>query len=335
MSAATPTNGPDGAVAYHRVRRVMDVILHIGAHRTGTKTFQDYLRRHAEPLAQMHVGYWGPERTRRGLFSGLTQERDMRAGRGPQDRPESRVKLQLTAARARGLKTLVISDENMTGTVRENIRTGSLYPTIGESMARFAHAFEGQIGTVIISPRSLEYYWSSALSYGVVCGDDVPGRDKLRAISQATRGWRDVITDLARAVPDAQIRVMPFEGIAGRPEVLLAKGADVSAPLDTARAWFNRTPTLPELRRVLAERGMASSQLPFGMERWNPFTPDETAALRETYADDMMWLVAGADGLATLTEDQARTRAEKILPVGAQTKGHGDEHEERQLARPG
>ncbi|MGZ2258685.1 hypothetical protein [Roseobacter sp. A03A-229] len=313
----------------------MDVILHVGAHRTGTKTFQDYMRRQAEPLAEANVGYWGPGRTRRGLFSGLVPKPEVVKGRDLRRRAEGRIQLQLTSARARGLQTLLISDENMIGSVRDNMRSGSLYPAIGERMARFARAFEGQLSTVILCTRSLEYYWGSAIACGVARGHAVPERDKLRGIAQAARSWRDVITDLACALPDAEIRVMPFESFAGRPEGLLEQGAGVAAPRDMERGWLNRAPSLPELRRVLADRGADGSALPFGMGRWNPFTPEETAALREAYADDMMWLVAGADGLATLTEDKARTRAATTLPAGAQTKGHGNEHKERQMARPG
>lgn len=335
MSASPLSSRPVGAVVSHRVRRIMDVILHVGAHRTGTKTFQDYLRRHASHLAEAKLGYWGPGRTRRGLFAGLGSKSDGATGRDLRHCPEGRVQLQLVAVRERGLNALLISDENMIGTVRDNIRTGSLYPTIGERMARIARAFEGQLSTIILSPRSLEYYWSSALAYGIARGEAVPERDKLHAIACAPRGWRDVITDLARAVPDAEIRVMPFENFSSRPEALLKQAIEVNTPLDKERAWLNRAPTLPDLRRVVAGRGASGSALPFGMGRWNPFTPEENATLRETYADDMMWLVAGADGMATLTEDQARTRAVKTLPAGAQTQGHGDEHEERQVARPG
>ncbi|WP_299862201.1 hypothetical protein [uncultured Roseobacter sp.] len=313
----------------------MDVILHVGAHRTGTTTFQDYMRRHVDPLAEAGIGYWGPGRTRRGLFAGLVPKPEVAKGRDLRRRAEGRIQLQLTAARARGLKTLLISDENMIGTVRDNIRTGSLYPAIGERMSRFARAFEGQLSTVIFSPRSLELYWSSALSYGIARGHAVPERDKLRGIAHSRRGWRDVITDLACALPEADIRVMPFETYAGRPEMLLEKGAGLEAPRNAERMWLNRAPTLADLRRVLADRGSEGSVLPFGMGRWNPFTPEENAALRETYADDMMWLHAGADGMATLTEDQTRTRAGKILPAGPQTEGQGNELDERQVARPG
>ncbi|WP_298919817.1 hypothetical protein [uncultured Roseobacter sp.] len=335
MTLAIPSFRPVGAVAAHWVNCVMDVILHIGAHRTGTTSFQDYMRRHTEPLAAMGVGFWGPGRTRRGLFSGLVPKDEVCTGRDLRRQAEGRVQLQLAGARARGLSTLVVSDENMMGSVRENLRSGSLYPGIGERMTRFARAFEGQVSTIMISVRSLELYWSSALSFGVARGYPVPDREKLRKIAQSRRGWRDVVTDLASAVPEADIRVMPFEKFCGRPEVQLSRGTGVLAPFDTDRHWLNRSPTLAELRRVLDERGDGGNILPFGMGRWNPFTPEDHGALREVFADDMMWLISGADGLATLTEDHDRKRAGKTLPSGAQIKGHGHELEERQMARPG
>lgn len=335
MSMLTSSVRPTGAAAKKWVNCVMDVVLHIGAHRTGTSSFQDYMLRHVTPLAEAGVGYWGPERTRRGLFSDLVPAQDGDKVHDLRQRAEGRVQLQLTAARARETKTLVVSDENICGSVSENIKTGTLYAGIGDCMARFARAFEGQLSTVLISPRSLELYWSSTVSYGVAQGHEVPGRDKLRLIAQSSRGWRDVITDVARAIPSVEVKVLPFERFVGRPEVFLECGAGVKAPKDTNRSWLNRAPNLAELRRVLTDRGVAGAVLPFGMERWNPFTPEENSALRETFADDMMWLVAGADGLATLTEDNARTRAGKILPAVAQIQGHGDEHEKRQVARPG
>ncbi len=335
MQMRTPSYRPDGAAFVHRARIAMDVVLHLGAHRTGTKTFQDYLRRQAEPLAQARVAYWGPGRTRRGLFSELGEGVETAQAADPARGADGRVQLQISAARERGLSALLISDEDMIGSVRENISSAALYPSVGARMTRFARAFEGQLSTVVLCPRSLEYYWSSAIAYGVARGVPVPERAALRAIVDNRRSWRDVIVELARALPGTSIRVVPFERVLGRPEALLRLGTGLDAPRDTERGWLNRAPSLPDLRRVLAERGGDGVALPFGMGRWNPFTPEETAALREAYADDMMWLVAGADGLATLTEDTARTSAAPSLPAGAQTKGHGNEHEERQMARPG
>jgi hypothetical protein len=72
--------------------------------------------------------------------------------------------------------------------------------------------------------------------------------------------------------------------------------------------------------------------LPYGMGRWNPFAPDQTAALREVYEDDIMWLAAGADGLARLAEDRSRTRAGTTLPPTAKMEGQSYEQEQRPVA---
>jgi len=72
---AAPINPlPCGAAFSRRVRAFMDVILHIGAHRTATTTFQKYMRSRSAEFAARGVAFWGPLRTRRGLFAGLLPE---------------------------------------------------------------------------------------------------------------------------------------------------------------------------------------------------------------------------------------------------------------------
>ena len=71
MMAATPGFGPLGAVVAEWSRRLMDVILHIGVHRTATTTFQAYLRERSDMLADQGLAFWGPRRTRNGLFHGI------------------------------------------------------------------------------------------------------------------------------------------------------------------------------------------------------------------------------------------------------------------------
>jgi hypothetical protein len=310
----------------------MDVILHLGAHRTGTTTFQDYMCRHKETLEADGVGFWGPRRTRKGLFSGLMPGALVRKSRDPAARAQGRIQVMLALTEARGVQTLAISDENMIGSVRGNLRAQSLYPSIGERMARFARAFDGKISRVVLCTRSLELYWSSSCAFGVARGCDVPSDFDLQRIARSRRGWREVITDLACAIPGVEIRVIPFETAMGRPDALARLAIGIDAPTDTQRQWLNRGPDLPGLRRVLADRGHGHAQLPYGMGRWNPFAPDQTAALREVYEDDIMWLAAGADGLARLAEDRSRTRAGTTLPPTAKMEGQSYEQEQRPVA---
>jgi hypothetical protein len=314
----------------------MEIVLHIGAHRTGTTGFQNYMRRNATTLSARGIGFWGPGRTRRPWFASVYAPLNSAFDPKPcGHRRDDRLRRQIEKAEGRGIGTLIISDENMMGSIRQNIRHGQLYPGVGERLACVIDAFGGRIRRLLVSPRSLEHYWCSSLSYGVGRGIPVPTRDKLSSIGHGRRGWREVITEVSRSVPSVDIRVLPFETYQGRPDAFLAAGADVAAPVNRDQTPVNAAPTLPELRRVLLAHGQAASVLPFGMGRWNPFTNEEHSALREVYADDMMWLTAGADGLARLTEDRARSRAGNNPLAGAKRKGHFDEFEERQMARPG
>lgn len=336
MRSCSPIFMPFGAAFAHWGLRAMEVILHIGAHRTGTTGFQNYMRRNRTELSAQRIGFWCPGKTRRASFNNIYAPLNSAFDPKPAgDRCNDRLRREIDKAEARGVQTLIISDENMMGSIRQNMRHGQLYPGVRERIACVVGAFGGRIGRLLISIRSLELYWCSALAYGVGRGIPVPARDKLSAIGHNRRGWREVITEVSQAAPGIDIRVLPFEAYKGRPDAFLSSAADIYAPINVDRTVVNAAPTLPDLRRVLLARGQAAAILPFGMGRWNPFTNDEHSALREVYADDMMWLTAGADGLARLTEDRAQSRAGHNPPAGAQRKGHRDEFEERQVARPG
>ncbi len=331
MQRMTPSHLPKGAALPQWAARIMDVILHLGAHRTATTCFQNYMRRHSDALSRQGVGFWGPRVTRRGLHAGLMENF---GNEGLGARPQA-LSDKLDRASHQNIQKLVVSDENMLGSVRQNIRDGALYPRAAERLRNFGRAYEHCVSAVLFSPRSLETYWCSALAYGVGRGVAVPDRRALRAMALARRGWRDVICDISAALPGVDLRILPFERYAGRPQAMLAQGVGVTAPAEAARCRENEAPRLPHLRRLMMETGRDASVLPLGMGRWNPFANDEHAALRELHADDMMWLAAGADGLATLTEDSHLDEAGPTPTLVTYNEGRSDELEERQLARPG
>lgn len=277
----------------------MEVILHIGAHRTGTTSFQNYVRTSRAVLDGQGIGFWGPWRTRNGLLDGIispadTPEQATRAAR--------RVQMNLRKSRSMGKTQLIVSDENLIGSCRQSLRAGRLYPDIGERMAK-VHAGFGTITRVCFQIRSPEIWWSSALAFVVERGQAVPDRRLLEYLARSSRRWRDVISDIARACPDAEIQVNPFEDYAGTPDRLLSQMTGFAAvPTVSAPFWDNRSLSAPELRAVLSARG-ENPQLISGEGRWLPFNPTQIAHLRESYADDLFWLRAGADGLATMTED--------------------------------
>lgn len=336
MNVALTHTGPNWAVILRRSgEKLMDIILHLGAHRTATTSFQHYLRKYSSEISETGTGIWGPLRTRRGLFSGVIPGPRVAFQKNDAHRAKGRVALQLAKARDSGVARLLISDENMIGTSRHSMRTGALFPSIGERLARYGEVFGDGITRVVLSVRSPEMWWASAAAYSVSRGHPLPTQSKLDKIAASPRSWRDVITDLACAMPAVEIKIATFEEYAARPDAFLAQAAGIAAPKNTHPAWLNRSPDLPALRAILAERGQDAGLLPDGIGRWNPFSEAQAAELRENYADDLLWLAAGADGLATLTEDPTRKRAGISQPAGYIRKGQDDDSRHRKLAQSG
>ena len=311
----------------------MEIILHLGAHRTASTSFQGYMRANATALAGQGIGYWGPEVTRDGVLSGVVPGAGWRGPSAQLERARGRIALRLQAAQAAGLRQMLVSDENMIGAVRRNLRDRRLYAAIGERMARFAHAFDGRVTRVALSVRGQDAWWASALAYGVARGHRLPARDDLDRLVTVNRHWRGVIADLACALPGVEVLVLPHEIYAGLPEEKLRVMTGLkNPPRRAARDWSNRGSGLIALRRAVAARGGDATRLPEGEGRWQPFDPDQIQALQAAYADDLCWLRAGADGLARLCEETGPGEAGKHPPVGHTSRGQHDGDEERRLA---
>ncbi|MEQ6247338.1 hypothetical protein ABMC89_00460 [Sulfitobacter sp. HNIBRBA3233] len=312
----------------------MDIILHVGAHRTGTTSFQHYLRHNRDRLLADRTVIWEPSLLRRGMFDGLFPRERVLNGRNLQRRAMGRVRLHAVQALRAGADRLVISEENIIGAPRACLRATTLYPAAGERLARLGMALEGRVRRVVIGVRSQDLWWASVAAYAVGKGHAVPHPARRADIAQNPRSWRDVITDMACALPGAEIVVAPFERMAGRSDRLLEIATGRPAPTEAADVWLNRSPDRRGLADRLEQAAMPGDDLWQG--RWQPFDAAQVSALREAYADDMMWLTAGADGLARLTEETPRDRAGRSLPDGTWIKGHHDDrHPQGYMAHTG
>lgn len=327
----------------------MDVTLHIGAHRCATTTFQHFLTRNRVLLADAGIACWTPDRTRRGLFAGLVHRPDridpVTARRAR--RATGLIGVERDRLTAAGVATLLVSDENMMGSVRANLRAGALYPDLAARLARFAPAF-ADCRRIAVGIRAYDTYWASALAFAVAQGHRMPGTLQLDRLAAGGRGWRQVIGDVAVAFPLAEIVVWPFERVAARPEAQLAalSGTPVRVPpLSGAREWHNAGPRRAALRRILRLRGDddAALAIPGGSGRWMPFDTDHRAELRARYSDDLDWLASGAGGSVRLLDavpgdaraDDARRDATKDigyvpatigrLIAGRTGEGHGND----------
>lgn len=317
MIVSFPATRPKGAAPRQRTGQTMDVTLHFGAHRCATSSFQHYMRQNAQALGRLGIGFCGPHRTRNGLFDGLMPGPAAATRRNRSRRAIGRIQMRMSASRARGVRNLVVSDENMLGTIRDNLRRATLYAGAGERAARLGQAFDGYVSDVVLNIRSPEMYWSSALAFGAVRGCGLPDGEHLERLASGLRSWRDVITDLACALPGVRLWVLPFEIFAGRPDAQLCALTGQDVPRTCAGHWLNAAPRLPELRDLFGP----AAGFPDGQGRWSPFSPAQSAGLKERYADDLMWLASGADGLAWLMDDPEKNTVGPNLPPPDMTRG--------------
>lgn len=287
--------------------RAMEVILHIGMHRTGTTSFQALLRQNKAVLAARAMTVWGPDRTRNGLFTGLIHNPEeltpdmIRRG----DRAAGLIRIEMERSARSGQTRLLVSEENIAGSIRSNLRSSRLYPQIDGRLERIAGAFAGRVTRVGMAIRSYDGLWSSALAYGLMHGMPLPDQDRLDRLVTQPRRWRDLVRSVHSAFSGAEVLVWPFERFGTRADAPLAilAGADMVQGFGEGQ-WMNPSPRGADLRRILVERGQGDRARDLVPDdgRWTPFDADHVAALRAEYSEDLVWLRNGADGIATFIE---------------------------------
>ncbi|MCV2891590.1 hypothetical protein [Lentibacter sp. XHP0401] len=302
----------------------MQIIFHLGAHRSATTTFQHYMRSHAAGLSTLGIGFWGPQRLRGGgLFDGLYAGPNGSVSDDAIAAAKPRIARALAVAHARGMRYLVISDENALGSVKGNLRHASLYPDALSRLQGFARALDRPVDKVLLGMRPLDSYWSSAIAYGVKRGAALPDDVRLDAIANSKRSWRDVVCDVVEAFDGADIELHSFAEFADYPDTRLALALASSATLPTAKRGvrLNAAPDLEGLRACLSDRGATTNALPSGKGRWLPFTAAQSAVLAERHADDVFWCVSGAGGIAKWIDVKEPREAGISLTVAAR-RGH-------------
>lgn len=295
----------------------MEITLHLGAHRTGTKTLQSYLSRNRGALGRQGIAVWGPERTRAGLYSGLVRRPDAidLATERRGHRSVSVIRVESQRLETLGTRHLIVSEENMLGSILCNLQARSLYPLAGERLLRFAEAYADRCTRLAVSVRSYETYWSSCLAYGLGRGFEVPNRAMLDHLVTQPRRWRQVLAEVGGIFPNAEVVVLPFERLAPAPDRVLGEisPGPVMRPRVGARGWLNRgasADTLAQVLRDRGERGGAFAPKTGDTGRWQPFEADQIAALRAEYEADLEWIAgAGASGIRLAGDQLAATRA--------------------------
>ncbi|NOX72721.1 MAG: hypothetical protein GXP03_03540 [Alphaproteobacteria bacterium] len=273
---------------------LLEVILHIGAHRTGTTSFQRALQQNQHNLSKNGVVVWGPRITRGGRFSGLLRGMNSEAGETERlvNRNKGVIAIELERMDKARQHSLLVSEENILGSMVANLSATRLYPRLDERLARFTHAFGSACTIIGLAIRPYEDYWASSMAYAIKAGHPVLGPDDLDRLVTQPRGWRRVVGDVAAAFPKAQIKVWEFSRLIGRPQAQYRLLAGRRGRLRQTDGHHNASPGLESLREILKLRGDldALKALGDGQGRFQPFGAHHIDAFQAQYAEDLAWL---------------------------------------------
>lgn len=312
----------------------MDIIVHLGAHRSATTTLQRYLARNAPALRGAGVESWTPPLTRDGRFAGLIQKPSKSTPLLDDlaRRSVNRVRLELDRLERRATRQLIVSEENIIGAILSNLRAGRLYPDLTERLVRFVPAVGGRTTRLAIGLRSYDSYWASALAYAIGRGFPAPDADVLHQLATQPRSWRAIVAEIAELCPDTQIIVWPFEALAGEPSrqvELLTGGICLASGTAWQAGRHNVGPDAAALNTILEARGEGGPAYPPAEagRHWMPFDPAQRARMRARYIEDLDWLASGAGrqirffGTEQDTADQRRVRHTRMLDRASEVSG--------------
>ncbi len=121
-----------------------------------------------------------------------------------------RIKAQLLALleqeRAAGTQILVITEENLIGSMRRNFHFGRFYPGTERRQAAFARLMPFQPDVLALGMRNYGAAWTSARDYAHQRGfKRVLKEDHRKALPDLRRGWVEVVKAAQAAWPDTKM----------------------------------------------------------------------------------------------------------------------------------
>lgn len=272
--------------------------MHIGAHRTGTSRVQAELMRRADHLVTRGVIVLRPEDLR---DTGAPQGQE-RGFWGRLSRPDDLTPLiaQRDAAMAQGMRSLVVSEENLSGTITRILESGRIYGEMRQRLARLRPFGQGHRVTVLFTVRQYDSFLASLYAFRAIREPMLPFQSfKPRFLALPIR-WPCVVAQIAQALPEANIEVIPFETAHDHATALLRQvlglaqivevsdGSRPILPSPSGRAiTILNSMTEGEDLEVERRRAVVRAYPRTEFGAFAPWDADEAAALAQAYAEDL------------------------------------------------
>ncbi|AGI66850.1 hypothetical protein OAN307_c11480 [Octadecabacter antarcticus 307] len=178
------------------------------------------------------VALWGPRRLRDiPGFQVATQRLDEdidpidKTAAIGLDQVASLIARDVALERERGIHTLILSEENFIGGMRNNFQTCEFYPDVAHRLASFDSLLPMSPMRVVLGVREYGAVWTSAYHYQPQSGRDFPDLERARTtLLDNKRGWPEVANAVREVWPDAGL-------IMWQQEHLVMSGAQICAQI--------------------------------------------------------------------------------------------------------
>jgi hypothetical protein len=212
----------------------LDLALHIGAHRTGSTMVAQSLAATIVAHPDCGVALWGPRRLRDiPGFQVATQRLDEdikpidKTAAIGLDQRASLIARDAAKERDRGIHTLILSEENFIGGMRNNFQTGVFYPDVAHRLASFDSLLPMSPLRVALGVREYGAVWTSAYHCRPQSGRAVPDIALTRkTLIDNKRGWLEVANAVREVWPDADIMIWQQEHLALSGAQIMGLNAD-------------------------------------------------------------------------------------------------------------
>lgn len=273
----------------------MDLTLHLGLHRTGTTALQQMLRRHAGRLAAEGTAVLGPRRLRDEALRAA--RRAWRSGEGRGASPLAGV----IADAAQGCGHVILSEENLLGSMHVNLREAALYPNAPRRLAELAAELPAAPDRIFLTLRDYAAYWRSAQAHVLLEGSERAVR-AVRLVRASAEGWTPLLRAIRAAFPSARLLVARHRADAGFVPALATAllGTDALWGVTPPRTTVNASLPAEVIARLCSlQRGPERSRLAeasrrAGLAPVEVFSPSEAAALRQAFEAEWQAICAGA-----------------------------------------
>ncbi|MEL6689917.1 MAG: hypothetical protein AAFP28_06315 [Pseudomonadota bacterium] len=248
----------------------MRLILHIGAHRTASTLIERMLSALATAQPDLGLAVWKPADMR--AIPGFKAAPGLLNRAGAPHSPEAaesfdavreNVAARLDAAERAGVKTLLISEENICGGMRTNFKRGRFYPAIGPRLLAFARVLGRTPARVALGLREYGAVWNSAYGYLDRAENTLPAPgEAAQILMDRPRGWPALVAAMREAWASSDLMVWRQEDLGAQAAAAALCDVDPALLIDPERqvnatgSAGGRTTELfsPAERRKLARR---------------------------------------------------------------------------------